>query len=199
MTPRLFTPPSGDPERDNLPFDYSDGVKFITWHGKEVLVVNEGGKLRVKVGRPDRAREYFERFLLFKYGIKAKANQELNRFEKDGFTATEAAGLRTEFTMWWPQRKRKKGKQGRRRSMYDERVQVRDENGTCWVAPPPKPLTLTAKDKAKLHESAVEHGWQEKLSGDFAKRKPIKRPLEERGWGEPKGRKAPAANNGGFD
>jgi hypothetical protein len=169
----MFTFPIGDARLVGLHFDHDKGVKLIT------------GRMRL-----DRAKEYFERFMLSRCETKAEINIALRRFGKNGFTGTEAKQLKEEFAGWWPQRNRKKGKQGRRRSEYDQRVAVRDETGTCWVKAPAKPLTFTAGENANLDKAAAKHGWVEKLPGNFARRPPIKHEGQS-GWGEhktPKGK-----------
>jgi len=83
-----------------LHFDYEEGVKLIT-----------GRKLY-------RAKERFEQFMLATHPTKSKANTALSRFEKDGFTGTEAKQLRAELAEWWPNRN--KGTQGNVRNRDDD-------------------------------------------------------------------------------
>jgi hypothetical protein len=73
-------------------FPYKEGIKIIT--GRD---------------RPDRAEDYFGRFLVLKHGTK-KAKAMLKAYEEKGFTGTGVAELQKGFAEWWPH---KKGRQGR--------------------------------------------------------------------------------------
>jgi hypothetical protein len=69
----------------------------------------EGIKIITEEDRPDRAEDYFGRFLVFKHGTK-KAKAMLKAYEEKGFTGTGVAELQKGFAEWWPH---KKGRQGR--------------------------------------------------------------------------------------
>ncbi len=89
-------------------YSYKEGIKIITGQDK-----------------PYRAEEYFERFLESKHGTK-KAKAILKAYEEKGFTGTEVAELEKGFAEWWPQHRRKKGKQGHvKNSEKDQRTKPR--------------------------------------------------------------------------
>jgi hypothetical protein len=145
--------------------DFQSGVRKIT------------GVEKRGTGRYS-ALYWFERFLKGKDGRKWKV--WLETYRRNEFTELELRKLLEEFEDWrWP---RKKGTQGRRRSKYDRRVVVRDDQGVAWVRAPTKQLVLTKTDKAAVHKAAVKHGWKEKLGSNFAKREPIRQ--DQPGWGE---------------
>jgi hypothetical protein len=85
--------------------DWSRGIKEIT-----------------SEARRDRAIKRFEQFLEYQYPGAAK--ERLSTFKRDGFTEDEICALWDLFYKWKEQPKRKKGKQGRRKSKYDRRVRI---------------------------------------------------------------------------
>jgi hypothetical protein len=104
----MTTFPIGEARLAGLHCDYDKGVKLIT------------GRLR-----PDRAKEYFEGFLISKHGPK-EAKAMLKGYEEKGFSGTQAAELRQGFAEWWPHHRRKKGDQGRvKNPAQDERTKAR--------------------------------------------------------------------------
>lgn len=72
----------------------------------------EGIKIITEEDRPDRAEDYFGRFLEYKHSTKKAAATALSVYEAKGFTEAEVVELQKEFAEWWPQHRRKKGKQG---------------------------------------------------------------------------------------
>jgi hypothetical protein len=72
----------------------------------------EGIKIITGEDRPDRAEDYFGRFLEYKHSTKKAATAALSVYEAKGFTEAEVVELQKEFVEWWPQHRRKKGKQG---------------------------------------------------------------------------------------
>jgi hypothetical protein len=109
-------------ELASLRVSYNEGVLFITGESK----------------KPARAREYFERFLLWKYPTKAQANTALRRYEDQGFTGLEVAQLGKEFTAGWPFRE-EKGKQG----------QVKSPEKDARKKPKLAPLSRGVKDRLR--------------------------------------------------
>jgi hypothetical protein len=74
---------------------------------------NEGIKIITRQeDKPYRAEDYFGRFLEYKHGTKKAKAAALSVYKEKGFTEAEVAELQKEFAEWWPQHKRKKGKQG---------------------------------------------------------------------------------------
>jgi hypothetical protein len=141
--------------------DYRDGVLLIT-----------------ERNRVDRAESRFLKYLTEDHGTK-KAQALLAGYQKNGFTRLEAITLAAQFKT--RQKAPAKGKQGRRRSKYDERLGIRPGGRIADEIPelragfritPRKPLTFTAKEKAKIDKVAVNHGWKKKLDRNFAMRRP---------------------------
>jgi hypothetical protein len=153
------------------PMGYKDGMRFITAIpvSRHPYWLNANAPARQQ--RLERAEDWFKPFLTAKHNAKA-VRHLLAKYGKNGFAEGEAYKLRVEFLAWKYPPKTTKGRQGRVRSMYDQR----------FLSAPPKPLKLTAKDKRSIHAAAKKRGWEEKLPGNFASRKPIRRPEEERGW-----------------
>jgi hypothetical protein len=73
---------------------------------------NEGIKIITGQDKPYRAEDYFGRFLEYKHGTKKAKAAALSVYKEKGFTEAEVAKLQKEFAEWWPQHRRKKGKQG---------------------------------------------------------------------------------------
>jgi hypothetical protein len=103
-----------------LSLSYDEGVRFITAQH-----------------RPERAKKYFEQFLLGQCATKAEAVATLRRYEGSGFTGLEVIQLRKEFTAWWPERNPKKGKQGR----------VKDPEKDKRKEPRPAPLPKRVRER----------------------------------------------------
>ena len=72
--------------------------------------------------RRDRAIKRFKQFLEYLY--PGEAEERLTNYKRDGITLRDVSGLRDVFRLWRQQSKRKKGKQGRRKSEYDGRLRT---------------------------------------------------------------------------
>ncbi len=142
-----------------LHLEYDVGVKAIT-----------GEKLYL-------AKDRFARFLLAKYG-KSKADATSRRFQRAGFTGTEAKQFQMEFLEWWPGRNPRKGKQGQVLSKYDKRVGAKISGGPIAQ----RIFHLSAEEKATLHKAAVSRGWKDKLGENFAIRNLKKGKKGDVGW-----------------
>src|SRR5262249_47439847 len=125
----------------------------------------EGARSITKRSRAERAEGWLEKFLKAAHGPKGGAKL-LKKYNHDGFTRFEAYVLRSKFTKWEKLPAPKKGKQGRVRSVHDKRQRPKFGGVPIGPALIPKPLTLTAKEKDKVHQVAVKHGWKEKLSDE---------------------------------
>ena len=72
--------------------------------------------------RRDRATKRFEQFMAREAPPSAKA--KFSHYKRDGFTIEEAMELEDDFSAWKQQPKRKKGRQGHRKSEFDRRLRT---------------------------------------------------------------------------
>ena len=144
----------------------------------ERIKFGDGVKLITERNRADRAEDRLVKFLRETHGAR-KARMLLNGYKKNGFTRLEAITLNAQLKN--QHKAPAKGKQGRRRSKYDERPGIRCGGRIADEIPElraglrfarRKPLTFTAKEKAKIDKVAVKHGWKKKLDRNFAMRRP---------------------------